>query len=44
MTKTSTSSEQHREIAEEQGPVKVAIVTVSDTRTPETDVIVSYLR
>ena len=44
MTKTSTSSEQHREIAEEQGPVKVAIVTVSDTRTPETDVNVAYLR
>ena len=44
MTKTSTSTEQHREIAEEQGPVTVAIVTVSDTRTPETDVNAAYLR
>ena len=44
MTKTSTSTEQHREIAEEQGPVMVAIVTVSDTRTPETDVNAAYLR
>ena len=44
MVQTSTSSEQHREIASEQGPVKVAIVTVSDTRTPETDVNVAYLR
>lgn len=44
MAQTSTSSEQHREIASEQGPVKVAIVTVSDTRTPETDVNVAYLR
>lgn len=44
MAETSTSSEQHREIAEEQGPVKVAIVTVSDTRTPETDVNAAYLR
>lgn len=44
MTKTSTSTEQHREIAEKQGPVMVAIVTVSDTRTPETDVNAAYLR
>lgn len=38
------SSETHREIAAERGPVAVAIVTVSDTRTPETDVNAHYLR
>ena len=37
MSTTSTSTQQHREMATEQGPVAVAIVTVSDTRTPETD-------
>jgi molybdenum cofactor biosynthesis protein B len=31
------SSQQHREIAARQGAVHVAIVTVSDTRTRETD-------
>ena len=34
---TSASTTQHREIAHRQGPVLVAIVTVSDTRTRETD-------
>ena len=38
------SSERHREIAREQGPVRVAIVTVSDSRTPETDTNAQYLR
>jgi molybdenum cofactor biosynthesis protein B len=38
------SSAQHRELAAEKGPVPVAIVTVSDTRTPETDVNAQYLR
>ena len=33
----SESSEQHRKLAGERGPVRVAIVTVSDSRTPETD-------
>ena len=42
--KSSASTEQHREAAAEQGPVKVAIVTVSDTRTPETDKNAVYLR
>ncbi len=42
--KTSTSTEQHREMATEGGPVPVAIVTVSDTRTPETDKNAAYLR
>jgi len=30
-------AEEHRTLAESQGSVPVAIVTVSDTRTPETD-------
>jgi molybdenum cofactor biosynthesis protein B len=33
----SESSEQHRKWAAERGPVRVGIVTVSDSRTPETD-------
>ena len=41
---TSTSSQQHREIAAEQGPISVAIVTVSDSRTPETDTNAVFLR
>jgi molybdenum cofactor biosynthesis protein B len=40
----STSTQQHREIAAEQGPVSVAIVTVSDSRTPETDTNAVFLR
>jgi molybdenum cofactor biosynthesis protein B len=40
----STSTQQHREIAAEQGPVSVAIVTVSDSRTPETDTNAIFLR
>jgi molybdopterin adenylyltransferase len=38
-----SSSEQHRAAAFELGPVPVALVTVSDTRTPETDVNRAYL-
>jgi len=34
---SSASTEQHRAIAAGQGPVRVAIVTVSDTRTREND-------
>ena len=33
---SSQSTEQHRQIAAKQGPVKVAIITVSDTRTRRT--------
>jgi molybdenum cofactor biosynthesis protein B len=33
----TSSSEQHREIAAQKGPVRVAIVTVSDTRTRAND-------
>ncbi|MCZ6680550.1 MAG: molybdenum cofactor biosynthesis protein MoaB [Candidatus Poribacteria bacterium] len=43
-TETSQSTEQHREIAAEHGPVPTAIVTVSDTRTPETDKNAVFLR
>jgi molybdenum cofactor biosynthesis protein B len=41
---TSESAAQHKVRAAERGPVAVAIVTVSDTRTPETDVNARYLR
>jgi len=40
----SSSSEEHRRKAAEKGPVQIAVVTVSDTRTPETDVNGKYLR
>lgn len=38
------SSEMHRKAAEGQGSVPIAIVTVSDTRTPETDVSGKLIR
>lgn len=41
---SDSSSSQHRAIAAQQGPVPIAIVTVSDSRTPETDVNAAYLR
>lgn len=41
---TSDSAAQHKEKAAERGSVAVAIVTVSDSRTPETDVNARYLR
>lgn len=41
---TEGSSSQHRQIAARQGPVPIAIVTVSDSRTPDTDVNAAYLR
>ena len=34
---SSASTQQHRDIAAKQGPVHVAIITVSDTRTREND-------
>ena len=40
----SQSSQQHKQRAARRGPVTVAIVTVSDTRTEETDVNGRYLR
>lgn len=41
---TSVSSEHHRRAGAERGPVDVAVVTVSDTRTAETDVNGAFLR
>lgn len=40
----SASSSEHKKKASDKGPVTVAIVTVSDTRTAETDVNGRYLR
>jgi molybdopterin adenylyltransferase len=41
---SSSSSEQHHHLAAQRGPVPVAIVTVSDSRTPDTDTNAQYLR
>lgn len=41
---STSSSSQHKAKAAQQGPIAVAIVTVSDTRTPDTDVNAQYLR
>jgi molybdenum cofactor biosynthesis protein B len=35
---------QHKQAASERGPVRLAIITVSDSRTPETDTNARYLR
>ncbi len=40
----SASSQHHRSLAAQQGPVACAIVTVSDSRAPETDTNYAYLR
>ena len=40
----TTPSHPHQRSAAERGPVPVAVVTVSDTRTPESDVNHHYLR
>jgi molybdenum cofactor biosynthesis protein B len=40
----SKSTAEHREKAAERGPISIAIVTVSDSRTPETDTNGQYLR
>jgi molybdopterin adenylyltransferase len=40
----SQSSETHRRKAADRGPVSVAILTVSDSRTPEDDTNGAYLR
>lgn len=44
MSSQQGSSSQHKEWAAQKGPVPVAIVTVSDSRTPETDTNAHYLR
>ena len=41
---TSESASQHKATAAKSGPVAIAIVTVSDTRTHETDVNAQYLQ
>lgn len=38
------SSQTHRQLAAQRGPVALAIVTVSDSRTAETDTNAHYLR
>lgn len=40
----SSSTQQHRSEAEKLPPVRVAVLTISDTRTPETDTSGGYLR
>lgn len=40
----SETSERHHELAARRGPVPVAVVTVSDSRTPDTDTNGIYLR
>ena len=40
----TSSSEEHRRKAHAQGPVAVGLMTVSDTRTEESDVNGAYLR
>ena len=40
----SESSSRHKALAAERGPVQVAIVTVSDSRTADTDTNAHYLR
>jgi molybdenum cofactor biosynthesis protein B len=41
---SDSSSAQHKAHAAQQGPVPIAIVTVSDSRTPESDENAAYLR
>ena len=41
---SSASANEHKATATKKGPVIAAIVTVSDTRTPETDVNGKYLK
>ena len=38
------SAEQHKTYAEQEGIIPIAVVTVSDSRTPETDTNYFYLR
>ena len=40
---SSPSAQQHKQSASGRGPIRVAVVTVSDTRTPETDSNGRYL-
>jgi len=40
----SESAHQHKQAAAARGPVRIAIITVSDSRTPATDTNAHYLR
>jgi len=40
----SASAHQHKQAAAARGPVRIAIITVSDSRTPATDTNAHYLR
>lgn len=40
----SESTRRHKSLAKEKGPVSVALITVSDSRTPETDTNMRFLR
>lgn len=44
MSEPVGSSQEHKQFAAERGPIAVAIVTCSDSRTPETDTNYHYLR
>jgi molybdopterin adenylyltransferase len=44
MSEGSASTREHREKAKSIGKVGIAVITVSDTRTPETDVNMQWLR
>ncbi len=44
MADSSKSTQEHKAHAAEKGAVAIAIVTVSDSRTPETDTNYHYLR
>jgi len=44
MSSSSASTNEHREKAKSLGVIRLAIITVSDTRTPETDVNSQWLR
>jgi molybdopterin adenylyltransferase len=41
--KISPSSASHKKSAAKKGPIKIAVITVSDSRTPETDTNGQYL-
>lgn len=38
------SSALHKQLAAEKGPIALALITVSDSRTPETDTNATYIR
>jgi molybdenum cofactor biosynthesis protein B len=44
MSEARSGAPEHRKIAAERGTVSVAVVTISDSRTPETDDNLQYLK